>query len=160
MRLLALLSFFYAAALAEVNITALISDIPECALECVLNGPGEVGCDILDIHCLCSKLENMTAIVAPCMVHANCTLDEIMGAFNSPTKKREENRERPANSKRVLGTGINVVKACESEFNSTHNSSDGDAFGGSEDKPGAAARLYGVGWAVLAASVMAAVTVL
>ncbi|KAK3186890.1 hypothetical protein K4F52_004334 [Lecanicillium sp. MT-2017a] len=136
MRLLALLSFFYAAALAEVNITALISDIPECALECVLNGPGEVGCDILDIHCLCSKLENMTAIVAPCMVHANCTLDEIMG------------------------TGINVVKTCESEFNSTHNSSDGDAFGGSEDKPGTATRLYGVGWAALAASVMATVTVL
>jgi len=42
----------------------------------------------------------------------------------------------------------------------TQNITEGGAVGDSGDKPGAATRLYGAGWAVLGASVVAAVTTL
>ncbi len=93
MRPFALVSLFISAALATPNITALLSEIPECALSCVMKGPGQVGCDVLDLECQCGKLENMTAIVAPCMVHANCTLDEIMSASFPPKVKGREDRD-------------------------------------------------------------------
>jgi hypothetical protein len=42
----------------------------------------------------------------------------------------------------------------------TQNSTEGGTLGDSTNKPGVATRLYGAGWAVLAASVVAAVTTL
>lgn len=81
MRIHALLLIFVTYVLAETNIGTLLDAIPECALKCVMKGPEQVGCEVLDMECQCKKLENITAIVAPCMVHANCTLDEIMRTF-------------------------------------------------------------------------------
>lgn len=79
MRFFLLIATFVAAALtAGLNLTALTEAVPKCALGCAMAGPGQAGCGVLDADCICSRLPNISALGAPCMVKAGCNLDEIM----------------------------------------------------------------------------------
>lgn len=89
MRVFLLLAVFVAAALAGLNLTALTEAVPKCALGCAVAGPGQAGCGLLDMDCICARLPNISALGAPCMVKAGCKIDDIMSAFFSPRRPIE-----------------------------------------------------------------------
>lgn len=70
--LLFLVSLVYA-----YDIGKILQEFPKCALDCVTAGSKEVGCGVLDLTCECSKFEQLTKIVTPCLVHAGCKLEEV-----------------------------------------------------------------------------------
>ncbi|KAM0249503.1 hypothetical protein ACHAQJ_009051 [Trichoderma viride] len=83
--LLQLFILLFAAALAvsassTPNITSLIDKLPPCSLECIINGVTQDGCSPDDLACGCSKINELTKTVSPCMAKANCTLDEMTQA--------------------------------------------------------------------------------
>lgn len=82
MRLFILLAIFAAAVLTEgLNLTALTEAVPQCAIKCAMAGPGQAGCGLLDMECICARLPNISALGAPCMVKSGCKLDDIMSAL-------------------------------------------------------------------------------
>jgi hypothetical protein len=79
MRFFILVAVFVAAALTDgLNLTALTEAVPKCAIGCAMAGPGQAGCGVLDMDCICARLPNISALGAPCMVKAGCNLDDIM----------------------------------------------------------------------------------
>lgn len=67
-------------ALALGDIRALQAQLPECALGCLIQGADEFGCQATDLTCQCTQLEEMTKVVAPCLVNVGgCGLEEISG---------------------------------------------------------------------------------
>lgn len=72
----------FAAALAvsatsTPNITSLVGKLPPCSLECIINGVTQDGCSIDDLACGCSKINELTKTVSPCLAKAGCSLDEM-----------------------------------------------------------------------------------
>ncbi|KAJ3495383.1 hypothetical protein NLG97_g3441 [Lecanicillium saksenae] len=137
MRFFILLAVCVAAVLTEgLNLTALTEQVPKCAIQCAMAGPGKAGCGLLDMECICARLPNISALGAPCMVEAGCKLDDIMK------------------------TGIVIVGECEKEYARTHNGSTEGMYALPTEtgaaKTGAAAALYGTGWAVISAAFMTA----
>ncbi|RFU71724.1 cell wall [Trichoderma arundinaceum] len=88
--LLQLFILLFAAAVAvsasaTPNITSIVDKLPPCSLECIINGVTQDGCAIDDLACGCSKLNELTKIVSPCLAKAGCTLDE-MTSMVSPSQ--------------------------------------------------------------------------
>lgn len=97
MRILILLAVLVAAVTAGLNLTALTEAVPKCALQCAMAGPGQAGCGLLDMDCICARLPNISALGAPCMVKAGCKIDDIMSASLSPLT---DDGQRAANEPR------------------------------------------------------------
>ncbi|ATY67362.1 Extracellular membrane CFEM domain [Cordyceps militaris] len=132
MRFLLLLLAIATAVLAELNLTAITAQVPPCAIQCAVAGPGQAGCGLLDSECICARLPNISALGAPCMVQAGCKIDDIMK------------------------TGSIIVGECEKEYARTHNGSIEGMYAlpngqGTPKTGGAVAGLYGAGWAVMSA---------
>lgn len=49
-----------------------ITDLPACALTCLISAIGGLGCDVTDFACSCKKADQLTPVVTPC-VQAACT---------------------------------------------------------------------------------------
>lgn len=71
------LLLFLVSLVCAYDIGQILQKFPKCALDCVTAGAKEVGCGILDLTCECSKFEQLTKIVTPCLVHAGCKLEEV-----------------------------------------------------------------------------------
>ncbi|OAA58165.1 Extracellular membrane protein, CFEM domain protein [Cordyceps fumosorosea ARSEF 2679] len=133
MRILLLIAALIAAVIADgLNLTAITAEVPQCALQCAVAGPGQAGCGLLDSECICARLPEISALGAPCMVKAGCKIDDIMK------------------------TGSIIVGECEKAYASKHNGSIEGMYAlpanESSTRTGAAARLYGAGWAVISAA--------
>lgn len=59
------------------NITSLVDKLPPCSLNCIIDGVTNDGCAVSDLACGCSKINDLTKTVSPCMAKAGCTLDEM-----------------------------------------------------------------------------------
>ncbi|GFP56943.1 hypothetical protein TASIC1_0007043500 [Trichoderma asperellum] len=59
------------------NMTSLVDKLPPCSLNCIVEGVTQDGCAISDLACGCSKINELTKTVSPCMAKAGCTLDEM-----------------------------------------------------------------------------------
>lgn len=59
------------------NMTSLVDKLPPCSLNCIIQGVTQDGCAINDLSCGCSKINDLTKTVSPCMAKAGCTLDEM-----------------------------------------------------------------------------------
>lgn len=156
MRLVALLAVFVAATLAEgLNLTALTEQVPKCAIQCAMAGPGKAGCGLLDMECICARLPNISALGAPCMVEAGCKLDDIMSTSPAPTEKGNVCQAMHSTNAVVclIDTGIAIVGECEKEYARTHNGSTEGMYASpnatATAKTGAAAGIYGAGWVVM-----------
>ncbi|KAH6604616.1 hypothetical protein Trco_006323 [Trichoderma cornu-damae] len=62
------------------SITSLADKLPPCSLECIVNGVTQGGCALDDLACGCSKINELTKAVSPCLAKAGCTLDEMTRA--------------------------------------------------------------------------------
>ncbi|KAM0485353.1 hypothetical protein ACHAPX_001339 [Trichoderma viride] len=62
------------------NITSLVDKLPPCSLNCIIDGVTNDGCAVSDLACGCSKINDLTKTVSPCMAKAGCTLDEMTQA--------------------------------------------------------------------------------
>lgn len=69
------------------SLSDIIDKLPKCSLECVTNGTQQVGCGLLDIQCQCNKFEQLTKIVAPCLVDEGCRLEQITRMPPSSSEK-------------------------------------------------------------------------
>ncbi|KAM3497976.1 hypothetical protein MY10362_008690 [Beauveria mimosiformis] len=134
-----LLAVLVTAVLGALNLTALTEAVPKCAIQCAVAGPGQAGCGLLDMDCICARLPNISALGAPCMVEAGCKIDDIMK------------------------TGSVIVGECEKEYARTHNGSTEGMYALPSDagsaKTGTATGLYGAGWAIMSAAFLTATTV-
>lgn len=72
------------AAIIDFNPTDLLGKLPKCSLECVLKGATSQGCEITDLSCQCSHLEALSRTVAPCLVHAGCSLEDLISTQCPP----------------------------------------------------------------------------
>ncbi|KAL7795970.1 cell wall protein [Trichoderma ceciliae] len=86
--LLQLFLLVFAAALAvsassTPNITSIVNKLPPCSLECIVNGVTQDGCALGDLACGCSKINDLTKTVSPCLAKAGCTLDEMTQAAST-----------------------------------------------------------------------------
>jgi hypothetical protein len=77
-----------APAAALANILQLQSQLPACSVQCLSEGADMFGCTVTDLTCMCSKVQDMTAEVAPCMVNVgDCELEEILRKFSIERKE-------------------------------------------------------------------------
>lgn len=66
-----------AAVLADI--LELQAQLPTCSLGCLSDGADKFGCVVTDLTCMCTKVEEMTKEVAPCLVNVgDCELEEIL----------------------------------------------------------------------------------
>ncbi|PTB40960.1 hypothetical protein M441DRAFT_415421 [Trichoderma asperellum CBS 433.97] len=65
------------------NMTSLVDKLPPCSLNCIVEGVTQDGCAISDLACGCSKINELTKTVSPCMAKAGCTLDEMTQAASA-----------------------------------------------------------------------------
>ncbi|KAL7926136.1 hypothetical protein ACQKWADRAFT_281859 [Trichoderma austrokoningii] len=65
------------------NITSLVDTLPPCSLNCIIDGVTNDGCAVDDLSCGCSKINDLTKTVSPCMAKAGCTLDEMTQAASA-----------------------------------------------------------------------------
>lgn len=68
---------------ATVDPAEILASMPECALECVVEGVADNGCSLTDLPCQCEKLTEMKTTMAPCLVRAGCDLGELTGQYNA-----------------------------------------------------------------------------
>ncbi|KAJ4299623.1 hypothetical protein N0V90_004869 [Kalmusia sp. IMI 367209] len=61
---------FAIAALAALTTSQSISDLPSCSLTCVVNGVTGLGCGVTDFECACTKADQLTPVVTPCVQQA------------------------------------------------------------------------------------------
>jgi hypothetical protein len=68
--------------LVSADIRELQAKLPPCSLACLAEGAASFNCDITDLYCQCTQLEDIKKVVAPCLVNVGgCELDEIIGAL-------------------------------------------------------------------------------
>ncbi|KAL6905003.1 hypothetical protein GGI43DRAFT_381394 [Trichoderma evansii] len=67
-------------ATSDLNMTSLVDKLPPCSLNCIIEGVTQDGCAITNLTCGCSKINDLTKTVSPCMAKAGCTLDEMTQA--------------------------------------------------------------------------------
>ncbi|KAK5992286.1 hypothetical protein PT974_05687 [Cladobotryum mycophilum] len=65
---------------ATFNITELVGQLPQCSIQCLVDGVSSDGCSMLDIACHCSKAAQLTKTISPCFAKAGCTLAEMTDA--------------------------------------------------------------------------------
>ncbi|PNP57691.1 hypothetical protein THARTR1_02689 [Trichoderma harzianum] len=83
-----ILVFFFAALAACTssttgNITALLDSLPKCSVNCIVDGVAQDGCTLTDLSCGCSKINELTKIVSPCLAKANCSLEDMTQAAST-----------------------------------------------------------------------------
>ncbi|KAM6483429.1 hypothetical protein HDV62DRAFT_327852 [Trichoderma sp. SZMC 28011] len=84
-----ILVFFFAALAACAsssttgNITALLDSLPKCSINCIVDGVAQDGCTLTDLSCGCSKINELTKIVSPCLAKANCSLEDMTQAAST-----------------------------------------------------------------------------
>ncbi|KAL6864016.1 cell wall protein [Trichoderma novae-zelandiae] len=59
------------------NVTTLLDSLPPCSINCIVDGVTKDGCSLTDLACGCSKLNELTKIVSPCLAKAGCTLEQM-----------------------------------------------------------------------------------
>ncbi|PHH85004.1 hypothetical protein CDD83_1045 [Cordyceps sp. RAO-2017] len=64
-------------AAAAADLAALQKALPACSLVCLVQGVAEHGCAVADFACQCARLEPIIRTVAPCLVRAGCSLENI-----------------------------------------------------------------------------------
>lgn len=72
------------AVLSATDISELQDQLPDCSIECIAEGAAKFDCAITDISCQCSKMEEITQEVSPCLVNkGGCSFEEITGQLRS-----------------------------------------------------------------------------
>ncbi|OTA07696.1 SSCRP protein [Trichoderma parareesei] len=66
-----------AGATATPNATTLLDSLPPCSINCIVEGVTKDGCSLTDLACGCSKINELTKIVSPCLAKAGCTLEQM-----------------------------------------------------------------------------------
>ncbi|KAK3215824.1 hypothetical protein GRF29_8g1189696 [Pseudopithomyces chartarum] len=61
---------FALAALVAFTSAQSIADLPTCSLSCVVNGVTEIGCSATDFECSCTKADQLTPAITPCVLEA------------------------------------------------------------------------------------------
>lgn len=64
------------AAQSTTGIPALVSQIPSCALSCIIKAAESSGCGVTDYGCQCGKAAAIQAAVQPCIVPACSAADQ------------------------------------------------------------------------------------
>ncbi|ETS81142.1 hypothetical protein PFICI_06144 [Pestalotiopsis fici W106-1] len=70
------ISLFVAVAAASDDITSLVTQVPDCALTCLITGASDIGCTVTDYTCQCSKAAELQASAGPCIDAACSTADQ------------------------------------------------------------------------------------
>lgn len=70
-------------AVVASELTDVLSQFPDCSLECIAAGAESFDCDLTDLDCQCGQMEGITAEVSPCMVEAGCEFEDITSMFFS-----------------------------------------------------------------------------
>ncbi|KAF2440106.1 hypothetical protein P171DRAFT_435914 [Karstenula rhodostoma CBS 690.94] len=69
---------FTIAALAALTAAQSIADLPSCSLSCVVSGVSSIGCSATDFECSCTKADQLTPAVTPCVQKAcTSTADQV-----------------------------------------------------------------------------------
>ncbi|KAI0151528.1 hypothetical protein BJ166DRAFT_391874 [Pestalotiopsis sp. NC0098] len=68
-------SLFVAAVVAD-DITSLVTQVPDCALTCLVTGASDIGCTVTDYDCQCSKASELQASAGPCIQEACSSADQ------------------------------------------------------------------------------------
>ncbi|KAL7949480.1 hypothetical protein V8C42DRAFT_311018 [Trichoderma barbatum] len=71
------------AACAAPSLNSLLNSLPKCSVNCIVEGVAKDGCNISDLACGCSKINELTKIVSPCLAEANCTLEDMTQAAST-----------------------------------------------------------------------------
>ncbi|TFB07684.1 hypothetical protein CCMA1212_001118 [Trichoderma ghanense] len=66
-----------AGATSTPNVTTLLDSLPPCSINCIVDGVTKDGCSLTDLACGCSKINELTEIVSPCLAKAGCTLEQM-----------------------------------------------------------------------------------
>jgi hypothetical protein len=66
------------------DIATILSQLPKCAVKCLVEGASEHGCAPTDYVCQCSKTAEITRTVSPCMIRAGCDLEDLGGMDDFP----------------------------------------------------------------------------
>ncbi|KAL5391797.1 hypothetical protein DPSP01_001086 [Paraphaeosphaeria sporulosa] len=61
---------FTIAALAALTAAQSIADLPSCSLSCVVSGVSSIGCSATDFECSCTKADQLTPAITPCVQKA------------------------------------------------------------------------------------------
>ncbi|KAJ4351980.1 uncharacterized protein N0V89_007325 [Didymosphaeria variabile] len=61
---------FTIAALAAFTAAQSIADLPSCSLSCVVTGVSGIGCSATDFECSCTKADQLTPAITPCVQSA------------------------------------------------------------------------------------------
>lgn len=70
-----------ASATTTPNATTLLDSLPPCSIDCIVEGVTKDGCTLTDLACGCSKINELTKIVSPCLAKAGCTLEQMTRRF-------------------------------------------------------------------------------
>ncbi len=65
---------------AAQDINTLISEIPSCALTCLLTGASDAGCGTSDYACQCSNQSTIQTSAEPCLTKA-CSTSDIASTY-------------------------------------------------------------------------------
>lgn len=74
MRFFVLASLLASTAFSQ-SITDLTSDVPSCAISCLLTALSDEGCSLTEIECACQNLNAIAQSAQPCLRQANCELN-------------------------------------------------------------------------------------
>lgn len=75
-----------APATTGTSVTDLVSQLPECALNCFSQAASDIGCAPTDFKCLCASTSELVAKVGPCvLLGGSCSSDEISSKPYPPT---------------------------------------------------------------------------
>ncbi|KAK1247441.1 hypothetical protein MKX07_002350 [Trichoderma sp. CBMAI-0711] len=74
-----------AGATATPNATTLLDSLPPCSINCIVEGVTKDGCSLTDLACGCSKINELTKIVSPCLAKAGCLLVNGTSSDADPT---------------------------------------------------------------------------
>lgn len=70
------ISVFVATAFADTpDVNSILTQVPACALPCLIEGASAVGCDATNYACQCGKADQLTQAAGSC-VDTSCSADE------------------------------------------------------------------------------------
>lgn len=76
------------AALLAFSAAQSLSEVPECAQSCFMDGVSASGCGLLDAYCQCTEgAEALRATTIGCLCKSECTATDLMSKFHRHSKK-------------------------------------------------------------------------
>lgn len=70
-----------APAATGTSVADLVSQLPQCALNCFQQAASDIGCSATDFTCLCANTQDLVSKVGPCvLLGGSCSSDEISKA--------------------------------------------------------------------------------